>query len=105
MFNWNDLNSFIALSRCSKLTLASKKLNIPLVFNPYLVQQNNPSLLGKAYRKLFGNRFSLGGPAGPLFLWINLQFPVVRDYLNTISSTSSSVSGFSTFMLSFSPST
>ena len=28
MFNWNDLNSFIALSRCSKLTLASKKLKI-----------------------------------------------------------------------------
>ena len=28
MFNWNDLNSFLALSRCSKLKLASKKLTV-----------------------------------------------------------------------------
>ena len=28
MFNWNDLNSFLALSRCSKLKLASKKLKV-----------------------------------------------------------------------------
>lgn len=28
MFNWNDLHSFITLSRCSKLILASKKLKI-----------------------------------------------------------------------------
>tara|TARA_X000000950_G_scaffold272645_1_gene355433 strand:+ start:1756 stop:2646 length:891 start_codon:yes stop_codon:yes gene_type:complete len=28
MFNWNDLHSFITLSRCSKLILASKKLRI-----------------------------------------------------------------------------
>jgi len=28
MFNWNDLSSFLALSRCSKLKLASKKLKV-----------------------------------------------------------------------------
>ena len=28
MFNWNDLHSFITLSRCSKLIIASKKLRI-----------------------------------------------------------------------------
>ena len=28
MFNWNDLNSFLTLSRCSKLIIASKKLKI-----------------------------------------------------------------------------
>ncbi len=28
MFNWNDLNSFLALSRCSKLKLASKRLKV-----------------------------------------------------------------------------
>ena len=28
MFNWNDLNSFLTLSRCSKLKLASKKLKV-----------------------------------------------------------------------------
>ncbi len=28
MFNWNDLNSFLTLSRCSKLNLASKKLKV-----------------------------------------------------------------------------
>ncbi len=28
MFNWNDINSFLTLSRCSKLNLASKKLKV-----------------------------------------------------------------------------
>ena len=28
MFNWNDLTSFLALSRCSKLKLASKKIQV-----------------------------------------------------------------------------
>tara|TARA_X000001036_G_scaffold430208_1_gene462534 strand:- start:456 stop:1346 length:891 start_codon:yes stop_codon:yes gene_type:complete len=28
MFNWNDLNSFLALSRCAKLKLASKKIQV-----------------------------------------------------------------------------
>ncbi len=28
MFNWNDLNSFLTLSRCLKLKLASKKLKV-----------------------------------------------------------------------------
>ena len=28
MFNWDDLNSFLTLSRCSKLKLASKKLKV-----------------------------------------------------------------------------
>ena len=28
MFNWNDLNSFLTLSRCSKLKIASKKLKV-----------------------------------------------------------------------------
>ena len=28
MFNWDDLNSFLALSRCAKLKLASKKIQV-----------------------------------------------------------------------------
>ena len=28
MFNWNDLNSFLALSRCSKLNLHQKRLKV-----------------------------------------------------------------------------
>ena len=28
MFNWNDLNSFLTLSRCLKLKLASKRLKV-----------------------------------------------------------------------------
>ncbi len=28
MFNWNDINSFLTLSRCSKLNVASKKLKV-----------------------------------------------------------------------------
>ena len=68
MFNWNDLNSFLTLTRCSKLKLASKKLKV------------EPTTIARRISRLESNLESLSlEKARSGSKWLIINQPPVSD--------------------------